>query len=337
MDRVRRKVGDRKVNRLVLAFLKAGVMAEKQFSRTESGTPQGGILSPLLANIALGTIEERYERFVWPRRIPTTRRYRKTVKRIEEVAIAARDAERRAGGVVFIPIRYADDFLILVGAAAGPMQDARAREAALGEKEALAKDLKERLGLELSTTKTLVTPVTKPMRFLGHHVFVRPHPVNGRMVSATVIPRAHSQQLRERIKDLFRRTTTKQPLENRLLLLNRLLRGWGNFYRHAWGAKRVFSSIARYAWWTIFRWLKKRHQRVAVRRLFAMYDRPRPHRWQDGAVACFRLDSLRVEQYRLGWMRPPNFALSPMESPVRIERRTPGSERGARKPTGPTR
>ena len=53
MVRVRQRVGDPKVNRLVLAFLKAGILSEAQFVRTESGTPQGGILSPLLANIAL--------------------------------------------------------------------------------------------------------------------------------------------------------------------------------------------------------------------------------------------------------------------------------------------
>ena len=53
MERVRRRVGDAKLERLVLAFLKAGVLSEEQFLRSDSGTPQGGILSPLLANIAL--------------------------------------------------------------------------------------------------------------------------------------------------------------------------------------------------------------------------------------------------------------------------------------------
>lgn len=64
MGRVRRRVGDLKVTRLIRAFLAAGVLSEGQFLRTDTGTPQGGILSPLLANIALGIIEERYEQFV---------------------------------------------------------------------------------------------------------------------------------------------------------------------------------------------------------------------------------------------------------------------------------
>ena len=71
MNRLRRRIGDTRVCRLVRAFLKAGVLSEEVFSRTTSGAPQGGILSPLLANVALGVIEERYELNVWPRRTPT--------------------------------------------------------------------------------------------------------------------------------------------------------------------------------------------------------------------------------------------------------------------------
>ena len=60
MERIRRRSGDRKANKLILRFLKAGVLSEEQFIRTDAGLPKGGIVSPLLANIALGVIEERY-------------------------------------------------------------------------------------------------------------------------------------------------------------------------------------------------------------------------------------------------------------------------------------
>jgi retron-type reverse transcriptase len=59
MERVRRRIGDGKLNRLIVAFLKAGVLSEAEFTRTDSGTPQGGILSPLLSNVALSVIDER--------------------------------------------------------------------------------------------------------------------------------------------------------------------------------------------------------------------------------------------------------------------------------------
>lgn len=73
MVRVRRRVVDAKLTRLIKALLKAGAMSEAQLVRSDSGTPQGGILSPLLANIALGVIEEGYERHAWPRGTATRR------------------------------------------------------------------------------------------------------------------------------------------------------------------------------------------------------------------------------------------------------------------------
>jgi RNA-directed DNA polymerase len=106
MTRIRRRIGDPKVCRLIMAFLKAGVMSAEQFSRTDFGTPQGGILSPLLANIALSVIEERYERHVWPRRTPTIRT---EAAKILKRAADARANDREHGHPVCFPIRYADD------------------------------------------------------------------------------------------------------------------------------------------------------------------------------------------------------------------------------------
>ena len=64
MTCLRRRVADRRVTRLVRAFLKAGVLSEGALVRTKAGTPQGGVLSPLLANIMLSGIERRYARYV---------------------------------------------------------------------------------------------------------------------------------------------------------------------------------------------------------------------------------------------------------------------------------
>jgi hypothetical protein len=286
----------------------------------------------LLANIALSAIDERYARHAWPRRRPTPLT---DGKEIAKRALKFRRDDREGGCLVLFPIRYADDFIIFVSAPAGPTQDVDARLAALDEKEKLATFLRNELRLELSATKTLVTPVTGRMRFLGHHVCVRPHPKTGRMVSTAVVPRDASQRLRERIKALFRRHTTWSSLAERLQILNPMLRGWANFYRHAWGAKRVFNRIDHYVWWTIFRWVRKRHRRVARRIVCARYAAR--HGWCSEGVARFKMAKLCVEQYKLGWMRLPRFAESPMESPMHNERCTSGSVRGAQKPAGASR
>ena len=61
MDRVRRRVGDKRVLAVVKAFLHAGILGEDGIMRnTTTGTPQGGILSPLLANIALSVLDEHF-------------------------------------------------------------------------------------------------------------------------------------------------------------------------------------------------------------------------------------------------------------------------------------
>jgi RNA-directed DNA polymerase len=311
MNRLRRRSGDLKVNRLITAFLKAGVLSEQQFTRSDAGTPQGGILSPLLSNIALTVIDERYERHVWPR--PLRRRGQaRSSDRSESRARLLRSADLRRKRIpIMVPIRYADDFIILVGTPTGPEQFERARQVATKERDELATLLKRELGLELSETKTLITPVTEPMRFLGHHVRVRRHPTSGVMTVAALIPKHASQRLRERIKDLFRRRTTRKSLADCLTALNPLLKGWSNYYRHAWGAKRVFSSLDNYVWWTIRRWLHKKHggSRARLARRYGWQKRPRGClRWRDGAVAVFETARQRVRPYRLGWMKVPDFA-----------------------------
>jgi len=309
MERIRRRIGDGKLNRLILAFLKAGIMSEERFLRSDSGVPQGGILSPVLANVALSVIEERYEDSTWPRKRPVVELNRKQVKLR---GTRARMKLRRQKQIVFLPIRYADDFLILVSAPPGPNQDGVARKAAEDEKEVLAQRLKRELNLELSEKKTVITPVTQLMRFLGHKVGVKVHRRRKEQVSTTRIPKDKGQKLRENIKNLFKRTRTGWSLEKLIKQLNPIVRGWGYFYRHAWGAKRVFASIDRYIWWTIYRWLGKKYPKMPKKKLVTKFGMQKPggkaHYWHSGAQTVFQMASIKVEWFNLGRLRPPHFA-----------------------------
>ena len=212
-------------------------------------------------------IEERYGRYAWPRRVPT---FLSEKRAILSRASSSRCRDRLLRPV-FCPIRYCDDFIILVSVPPGNDQNDRAREAAEQEKQALAAFLKETMDLELSERKTLVTPVTKPLRFLGYHVKVRYHPLHQRMMSATLIPRDRTRRLRKIIKRIFGRHTLSSTLKSRLELLNPLLRGWGNYYRFAQGAKKIFSSLDNYVWQTILRWLRKKHSPTSVQHLIDRY------------------------------------------------------------------
>src|SRR4029079_11452835 len=65
MDRVRARIGDKRVLALVKAFLKAGILTERGTAQDSvTGTPQGGILSPLLANVALSVLDEHFPKAV---------------------------------------------------------------------------------------------------------------------------------------------------------------------------------------------------------------------------------------------------------------------------------
>ncbi|KAA6463091.1 hypothetical protein DYQ86_07120 [Acidobacteria bacterium AB60] len=110
MERVRARVTDGKMTKLITQFLKAGVLADGFLLPTDKGIPQGGVISPLLANIALGVIEEQYERWTHHRRKIQARRKSDA----QTAAMWARTTDRNAGRPVFFPIRYADDFLVLV-------------------------------------------------------------------------------------------------------------------------------------------------------------------------------------------------------------------------------
>jgi RNA-directed DNA polymerase len=300
MNRIRARVADHRVTRLVGQFLKAGVLAEDQFLRTDDGTPQGGIVSPLLANIALGAIEERYERW-------TYQRSKARPDHPEFGVIAARRArvwDRGAGHCVFLPIRYADDFVVLVS---GTQEDA------IAEKSALAEHLRETTGLELSPEKTKVTAMTDGFEFLGFHVTMRWDKRYG-YGPRVEIPKAGAADLRRKVKQLTKRNTVLVSLGAKLQELNPILRGWANYYRHCAYAGRVFTSLDWYVGDRMWRWLRMKRPKAGMRDIRDAFlpSRVRPTRrvWQEGPVEQHVLAWTPVCRYRLAWMGKPDFAMS---------------------------
>lgn len=300
MDRIRARVADRRVTRLIGQFLKAGVLAEDQFLRTDNGTPQGGIISPLLSNIALSAIEERYERWAYQRK-------KARPDHPELGMIAARRArvwDRGAGRCVFLPVRYADDFVLLVS---GTHEDA------IAEKSALAEHLRATMGLELSPEKTKVTAMTEGFEFLGFHVTMRWDKRYG-YGPRVEVPKAKAADLRRKVKEMTGRATTLKSLGTTLQEMNLILRGWANYYRYCARAGRVFTSLDWYIGDRIWRWLRKKRPRARAGDIRDAYlpSRLRPTRrlWRDGLVEQYMLAWTPVCRYRLAWMRPPDFTMS---------------------------
>jgi len=303
MERVRMHSADRKMNQLLVRFLKAGILSEEIFQRTDVGTPQGGICSPLLANIALGIIEERYERWVNHKYKRQERRSCDGIK----AAMWSRSIDRQAGRTVFFPIRYADDFIILVSGS---------REVAERERLALETILKEKMGLTLSPEKTKITALIEGFQFLGHRVRMCWDERYG-WTPRIEIPKEKIADLKYRVKQLTGRSTTQWSFTKLLQKLNPILRGWANFYHYCTGAKKILSNLDWYVRDRIWRWLRKKFPKANAHKILQYRQfsqiKPKWKVWQTDRVEQYQMCWLKVMRYQRGWMIPAIFTLIPGE------------------------
>lgn len=185
------KIKDARITKLIYKFLKAGYLEDWQYHKTYSGTPQGGIISPLLANIYLHELDKFVMKlkseFDTPGVGQITPEYRELhneIKRLsyrlmkvtgEERKLVLAEYKLKRQKLMSIPctaqtdkklkyVRYADDFLIAVKGS---------REDCQWIKSKLAEFIGDELKMELSEDKTLITHSSKCARFLGYDVRVR--------------------------------------------------------------------------------------------------------------------------------------------------------------------
>ncbi len=234
MDRVRARVKDKRVLALVKAFLKAGVLTELGEHRdTLTGTPQGGILSPLIFNIALSALDEHLTA-PWKEGGAMSTEYR-------------RAARRHKGLPTWRMVRYADDFAVLVN---GSQDDA----AALREEIA---GVIAGLGLRLSEAKTRIAHLSEGLSFLGFRLQWRRKKGTAKWYVYTFIDDRPIRSLKAKIRALTPRTS-QLDTEYVLTRLNQVMHGWANYFRHA-VAKGTFSMLDNFAWWRVIRMLRERH------------------------------------------------------------------------------
>jgi RNA-directed DNA polymerase len=269
MGRVRNRIGDKRVLNLVKAFLKAGVLSEDGVSRkTITGTPQGGVLSPLLANIALSVLDEHFTR-KWEALGPTWTRAKL----------------RRTGVPSMRLVRYADDFVVMI---AGSHGDA---EALWGEVTAVLAPM----GLRLSEEKTGVCHIDEGFDFLGWHIQRRSRRGQpGKKAVYTYPSKQALASVMAKVRSLTARAKHR-TLANLLVSVNRVLRGWCNYFRHG-VSSRTFGYLDHFTWWRIFGWLRKRHvglsKGILVRRYLPGW------KIRDGRIEMFRPQAVAIERYR---------------------------------------
>ncbi|WP_413803114.1 group II intron reverse transcriptase/maturase [Streptomyces iranensis] len=270
MNRVRRRIGDKRVLVLVKAFLKAGILSEGgALEDTHTGTPQGGILSPLLANIALTVLDEYVaNRPGGPNTTPDRRRTR-----------------LRRGEPNLRLVRYADDFLVLVSGTREHCEVLREEVAAV-----LAP-----MGMCLSMEKTRITHIDEGLDFLGWRIQRHRKRGTDRHYVYTYPAKKSVKAIAHKVKTACR-TDVNQPLPVLLRQLNPMLRGWCAYFRPG-VSSATFQYLRELVWRQVIHWIRRKHRRINWKELRRRYC---DGRWWPTSeeITLFDPAKVRTTRYR---------------------------------------
>lgn len=238
------------MDRVILQkWLKSGYMEKHVLHESRDGTPQGGIISPALANCALDGLE-RLLQGKYP-----------AGKRLKSLG-----GEKPCVNLV----RYADDFVIT----------SKSKELLQGEIKPLVEQFLQERGLELSPTKTVITHVENGFDFLGQNV--RRYP-NGKLLI-----KPSKKNVGTFLKDIRRIIKDAHGVSAADLIeqLNPKIRGWANYHRHV-VSKRTFGRVDHTIFSNLWQWARRRHPNKHPRWFKLKYfERRRDRDWTFFGETC---------------------------------------------------
>lgn len=231
------KLGNFPLKKLIKKWLEAGYVENNVFHNTRTGTPQGGIISPLLANIALHGMEEALN--------------------IKYKRVTRGNRHYYSNNSKYVVIQYADDFVVLCKT----LEDAKAVYELLN-------DYLQEGGLTLAPDKTRITNLYDGFDFVGYNIRCYKSQDRDR-----VLIRASKDSIKSfmsKAKDIIR-NCYPWNIEESITRLNYLINGTGNYWRRG-SNKRIFSKMDRYIvklWiMQIKRWYPKKSIKWMVRKHF---------------------------------------------------------------------
>jgi len=226
---------------LVEKFLKAGYVDNNVFYNTDEGTPQGGLLSPLLTNIALNGMEETLNI---------------TYSKVKN---------KKTGYVSYVTkgkyrmVRYADDFLIF----------AKSKEDIEALHDILDPYLKER-GLTLAEDKTRITHISDGFDFLGFNF--RRYPTQDGFIHLNKPSKDSIQQFKSKVAEICRQHHGHN-VDELIKRLNSLIIGTANYWKPS-AAKKTFSNMNYYVWKKVFKFVKRLHPNKPIKWIKEKYFPP---------------------------------------------------------------
>lgn len=205
---------------ILKAWLKAGFMENHILYPTEAGTPQGGIISPVLANLALDGLERVLTgHFPMPHRGPRPKVHL---------------------------VRYADDFVVT----------AHSKEMLEQKVRPLIEEFMRERGLELSQEKTSITHIEDGFDFLGQNV--RKYRNGKRRVLLIKPSKQSSSALLEKVRGIVK-ANRQTPAGKLVLSLNPIIKGWAMYHRHV-VSKKAFKDVDDAIFELLWRWARRRHR-----------------------------------------------------------------------------
>lgn len=246
MNQLKRRISDEPVLALTWKMLTAGFIEDLQYFETTEGSPQGGIVSPLLANVYMHRLDEFMHH------------------RFHAMTPVERYLRRQKGEFVAVRyIRYADDFIVLL----------RDSEKAEELKQELADFISQELKMTLSGEKTHITDAREGFDFLGVRTFVGPKRSNPQKLLPYQVPAEKSvRAYRQKVNELTNPDLDNLPPGERIRSLSWLITGWANYHR--WGnAKDTFSELN---YWTIKKVhvMLRRYKPLGKKATYLLFFRP---------------------------------------------------------------
>lgn len=222
---IQNQITDQKMRDLIWEFLKAGIMEDGEYRHSMLGTPQGGIVSPLLANVYLNELDQ------W-------------VKQWTDLTIQEKTKRRDGGKGNWHYVRYADDFLLLTNGTKGRAEKIMER---------VEDFLDEELNLTLSDEKSELDHAEDGFSFLGYDLKVK--------TESGGVQRIISKDAERDIIAKVRKATdgnTNVSIRAKMKAVDAVLRGWANYYRYATNAGSVFDRIQYKSWHMMTRWMAEK-------------------------------------------------------------------------------
>jgi group II intron reverse transcriptase/maturase len=212
---VRGKVMDNKFLKLIDRFLKAGVSIKGVVHPTVKGVPQGGVISPLLANAVLNKLD-------WLLHGKGTHGEKET------------ELNRQNGKTNVRFIRYADDWCVFITRSS--------KRYAEKLREEIAQFLRRECSLELSVEKTHITHVREGFSFLGFHLECSIGK-RGKVVPKIKVGQKGIQNFKKGIYDAIRNVVQHTSIAARIYRASQVIRGWGEYFRVAHNYPKVANRM----------------------------------------------------------------------------------------------